>query len=139
RAADAALKTELAEYQRQVTSLVRLVGVLHEAIKAKVKRLKQIVGRGARTARIDHVRAALTPRPHLEWLLDGAAEFFCAHLPEGERPVRRFRVGLYVCRDGVMTPVHGVSNREPGYNPFTSFRAHGDRFRLDSTDPAHVV
>lgn len=139
KAVEAGRKAEAAEYQKQAATYARLLAVLHQAVKGKVGRLYKVIRKRKGLGRIEQVRAALTPHPHLDDLLDAVAEFFCGLLPEPERQVRAFRVGVYVARDRVMKPVHGVSNRNPGANPFTSFELHREYFHLDAARPAHAV
>lgn len=131
---------ELAENERAADNLMRLTSVLSESVNRKAKRLTvELHSRGGNPPRINQVRNALTPKPHLNDLLEALAAFFSAQIPEDRRRSFTFRVGVYVESDGVMTPVHGVRQRDAGYIPFKSFREHRDRFRLDSKEPAHVV
>lgn len=139
KAADAVRKVELAEVRRQATNSARLLAVLHVAVKWKVKRLRKAIQQRGDRPQVKDVRAALTPEPHLDDLLDSLAAVFCDQLPEAERQVRNFRVGVYVDYGGVMSPVNGVSLRDPGANPLTSYQGHEKYFRLDSDCPAHVV
>ncbi len=132
-------QTLLAEYQRQAINYARLLGVLRTAVNQKIKRLKRMVQKRKKQVRLNSVRDALTPRPHLDELLDGVGAYFCEQLPESDRSAKSFRVGVYVAREGIMTPIHGVSNRDPGFNPFTSFQTHQAPFHLTSVQPSHVV
>jgi hypothetical protein len=140
KAVEANLKTEAEGYRRQAATYARLIGVLCASVQRKVSRLRKAVKRrSGAPPRIEHVRSALTPHPHLEDLLDAVGSFFCDQLPESESRVRGFRVGVYIAQNGVMVPVHGVHTRDPGNNPFTSAATHPERFRLDAAQPAHVV
>jgi hypothetical protein len=133
-------KEQIEDANRKLTVASSLLGVLYKAVGEKVRRLKKgIEQRGKNHPKLTYVKSALTPRPHLDDLLNALAAYFRAQLPELEQQTKRFRVGVYVAKDGVMTPIHGISTHDPGYNPFTSFRKHQDNFRLNATNPAHVV
>lgn len=140
KAASRNVETESAEYEREATNRSRLIGVLCKAVRHKVVRLtKEIRKRAGGNPSLKQVREALTPQPHLNVLLEALATYLCDLLPAPRRETTDFRVGVYVAYNGSMTPVHGVSYRDPGYVPFTSVKAHPERFRLDAELPAHVV
>lgn len=140
KAADKNVRSELERVHRQALDNMRLLAVVGIAVAQKLKRLRREVERRSAKPSIDQVRRALTPKPHLDDLLDALAKYFQAGLPPPEQPGSNFRVGVYVNNDGVMTPLHAVSLRDPGHRPFTSFDSHRDHFRLSNQDrPAHAV
>jgi hypothetical protein len=141
KSVDRIQKRELERAIREGTLRTRLLSVLRAAVNQKVKRLRKQLRRRRAKPSIRQVREALTPEPHLNDLLESLAVFFLAQLPESEAPSRNFRVGVYLDRDGIMTPVHAVSLKDPGHNPFTSYESHVGRFRLapENTQPANVV
>lgn len=140
KAADTKSRAEAAEYKRQAEDYLRLLGVLLECVRRKVERVTRVIQeRLGATPTVTHARDALTPRPHLDEILNGVAAYFCGWLPPEESRVAAFRVGVYVGQGGVMVPVNGVHSRQRGYKPFSSFRAHRKHFELTSEEPAHVV
>jgi hypothetical protein len=136
-----AIKEELARANQLVSQRTRLLTALRDGIRQKVKRLRKALGRRPLKPTISLVRTALTPEPHLQDLLVALAVFFKDELPDGQADNSNFRVGVYMESNGVMTPVHGVELSNPGYNPFSSFQQHKDRFRLnpENPEPAHAV
>jgi hypothetical protein len=133
-------KGELDRAKRQSELRTVLLTLFRRAVAVKTRRVRrQAQARGSQL-RVAHVHNALTPQPHLDEILEALAVFFHQQLPPDLGQQHNFRVGVYMNRDGVMTPVHAVSLNNPGYNPFSSYQANRDRFRLDTTEsPAHVV
>lgn len=137
--ADRVDKKELERRTRFGEFLVKLLSAIRFGVMRKVKRLRKETKRTGRPG-LARVRRALTPEPHLEDLLESLAGFLVAQVPDYDGGDPNFRVGVYVNRDGHMVPVHAVSWNDPGFNPFTSFEAHGVAFRLDTEEaPSHVV
>jgi hypothetical protein len=127
---DQTIKEQLDRANQLAVQLTGLLGALRGAVREKVKRLCKEVRRQLSKPGIASVRNALTPEPHLQDLLNSLAVFFQSQLPEPDARASNFRIGVYIERGEVMTPVHGVELKNPGYNPFTSFESHKDRFRL---------
>lgn len=118
-----------------------ILEALRKAVDRKVKRLRKEVARKGEKPSIGQVRNALTPKPHLDDLLESLGVFFQAQLTVADAEKVNFRIGVYIERSGALTPLHAISLADPGYNPFTSYERHRDRFQLgpENTRPAHAV
>ena len=137
---DAKAIGEADEYNRQATIYAALIGVLCASVQRKVKRLKKVIkSRNGTSPQISQVRTALTPEPHLEDLLDVVCQFYRGQLSESDKLVKNFRVGVYVSKNGYMTPVQAVECLNSGSSPFTAPQNHIERFHLDSGNPSVVV
>ena len=140
KAADKADKFALTYAEGQSELRTRLLAVFRFAVDSKARRVRRQVERRGRKLGLAQVRNALTPEPQLGELLQNLAVFFQQRLPAGEGEHRNFRVGLYVNRNGLMTPVQAISLNDSSYTPFQSYQAHEEAFRLNvSRNPSHVV
>ena len=138
--ADRTDKAALQRAEAESELRTRLLAALREAVNRKVKRLRREVGRKREKPSLTQVRNALTPQPHLEEMLDALAVFLKEQLPPKRRSGSNFRVGVYINREGTMTPIHGVSLDDAGYNPFRSHSAHQEFFQINGVaKPASVV
>lgn len=133
-------KGELERARRQSELRTALLTLFRRAVAVKTRRVRRQARARGSQLRVAYIHNALTPQPHLDEILEALAVFFHQQLPPDLGQQHNFRVGVYMNRDGVMTPVHAVSLNNPGYNPFSSYQANRDRFRLGATgDTAHVV
>jgi hypothetical protein len=139
RAADRITKQQLDHATREGALRTRLLSVLRGAVKQKVKRLRKEVLRREAKPSLARVRNALTPKPHLDDLLECLLIFLHEQHPAPDTHPYNFRVGVYISRAGAMTPVHAVSLNDPGYNPFNSYLANADHFNLSAAVPSQVV
>jgi len=133
---DLRLKSESARAAATSEILGRLLIGIRDGVSRKTKRVQDAVRRDRRPqTTIVHVRETLTPNPHLNDLLDQLALVL-----RRDASSVFVRVGVYVNRTGTMEPVHGVSLKNPGYNPFTSHKSNPAFFRVDAADnTSHVV
>lgn len=140
KASDKINKEELLRVERICEARTELLTVFRQAVNDKVRRLLQAVSRRRDQPSAALVRSALNPEPHLDELLQGLAVYFAEQVPDEHGPTRNFRVGLYVGRDGVMTPLRAVNLNNPSYDVFSSYRAHQPAFRLDvAANASHCV
>jgi hypothetical protein len=118
----------------------RLLTIFRKSVSQKVKRLsKWLVNRGGKPT-VVQVRNALTPKPHLEEQLEALALFFQEQRSASAGQAGNFRIGVYLNRNGFLTPAIGIDLNDPGYDPFSSYRNHKARFEVAATDnPAHAV
>jgi hypothetical protein len=140
KSADKADKGALERAEVQSELRTRLLTVFRFAVDGKARRVRRQIERRGANIRMPQVRNSLTPEPHLGELLQNLAVFFQQQLPAGDGENRNFRVGLYVNRAGVMTPVQAISLNDSSYTPFRSYEAHQGAFRLEAAqNPSHVV
>jgi hypothetical protein len=133
-------KKTLAVAELECERRTELLSVFRAGVAEKARRLmKAIPKRKANSGQAFYAKA-FQPDQRLEDLLQSLAVYFAAQLSDELVAIRNFRVGLYVLRDGSMTPINGINLRNPSYNVFTSFEKHPAAFRLDASDGrAHLV
>lgn len=119
-------------------ALTRLLFGIRASVGKKLERIQKAKSAGKQPT-IKHVREALTPEPHLNDLLDQLATVLHGQLQHGS-PKVNVRVGVYVNQSGYMCPIHGISLKNPGYNPFNSYERHKPSYELNLTNRScHVV
>jgi hypothetical protein len=53
---------------------------------------------------------------------------------------QNFRIGLYAEQNGLLLPLDAFDLNTRSHEPFSSYRKHADRFRLDNdVNPSHAV
>jgi hypothetical protein len=137
------LEAEVIRAKEEGIYRTRLLTTLWLPVVEKRRRVEKEIAHlalGQEVASIKHARRALRPKEHLDGILVDLTTFFLEEVPAHDRPHHQFRVGLYIDERGTMRPVHGVSSKDPGYNPFTSHSKHEEFFRLDATSyKSHTV
>lgn len=136
---DSRQKAEAGRAKATAETLTRLLVGVRDAVKQKFARVLDAVRKDIKKPTINHVRDTLTPQPHLDDLLWRMALTLQGPLKPGA-PDPNVRVGVYICRGGKMIPLHGVSLKNPGYNPFKSYDQHARHYQLPANEQSsHVV
>jgi hypothetical protein len=117
--------------------LTHLRGLANE----KLQRVRLTVAGGGR-ATIQLARQGLDPEEQVRVLLEGLASLFryAAIHADPNSFNQNFRVGLFAERDGHLEPLDAFDMATRNHDPFSSYRLHAERFRLDNNaNPSHAV
>jgi hypothetical protein len=127
---------------QQYTWLLRVVSHLRSLANEKLQRIKRVMqeSTGSRGS-LPETRRALAPDEHIGVILETLASLLRIEVVStGGQHDQNFRIGLYAEQDGRLVPIDGFDLNTRSHDPFTSYQAHADRFRLDNTTNAsHAV
>jgi hypothetical protein len=128
--------------ERQSFWLRRVMSHLRTLANEKLQRVKRAVQQStASRGSLPETRTALAPSEQIGEILEALASFWRVEVVStGRNYDQNFRVGLYAEQGGYLAPIGAFDLKTRSHNPFTSYPAHRDRFRLDNTaNPAHAV
>jgi len=126
------LKEELARAKEIAEHLARLHTPFGTIVGKKTGRVHTAI-EGPHAYSIKCVKEALAPWLDLPELLLSLATVL-SHQRKQEGIMLNVRIGVYLCRDGVMCPIYGMDLNNLGSNPFKSYATHQHAFRM--TQPA---
>jgi hypothetical protein len=137
-----ALAQDKDDAMQQSLRLGRMVTHLRRLVDEKLQRVKQVVRESTATrGSLPETRRALDPQYQIGVILETLASLLRIEvISAGGHHDQNFRIGLYAEKDGQLAPIDAFDLKTYRHDPFTSFRAHADYFRLDNTQsPSQAV
>lgn len=139
----AAKDREIKVLERQIDIRTSIIAQVHGVVSDKHSRLNRVKLNQNRNRRHKDLLGRLSPLEQMHLIV---ARLGIALLNFHDAPnsaaaqVLKFRIGLYVENRGFLEPLVGIDISNRGYDPFSSFKQHRERFRLDNTlNPSKAV
>jgi hypothetical protein len=131
KAADKIAKKSLEISQTESELRLSLLSSLRQLAEWKTAQVvKQLLEAPAKKS-LSHIRQALTPKPHLEDILSALIQLLTLRMPGGLNTTANIRIGIYLDLNGTLTPCAGANRNNATANPFSSFAAYPNQFKVD--------
>lgn len=127
---------------RQFKKMARAASRAGKLSAHKFQRIRRALEKsGEARPSLPATRNALAPDSQIMSILEALTALLSDDVVEAGGPLgQNFRVGLYVELDGYLVPKAAFDMTTRRHDPFGSYSAHKERFRIGEADaPAHVV